>query len=109
MNSPTQTMWIVARNELSDSVRSRRVMVMLVLYMVGAMAATFFFIKFLQSVETSLANGLGLAESKEVGGTTATLWKSRMFRDALTHMVDDRSLAETLLAVPPLALFYGWL
>jgi ABC-type transport system involved in multi-copper enzyme maturation permease subunit len=109
MTESTHTFWIVARNELSDSARSRRVIVMVLLYVVGAMAGTALFITFLQSVETQLARSLGLAAPKAAGGVTATLWKSRMFREMLTSLLGDSSLAASLLAVPPLALFYGWL
>ena len=82
---------------------------MVLLYLVGSMAATAIFIKFLQSVETSLVKSIGLSAPKDAGSVTATLWKSGMFRGMLTGLIGDRALAEKLLAVPPLALFYGWL
>jgi hypothetical protein len=56
-----------------------------------------------------LATSLGLSAPKDAGSVTATLWKSDAFRRMLTGLVGDRALAERLLAVPPLALFYGWL
>jgi ABC-type transport system involved in multi-copper enzyme maturation permease subunit len=100
---------IVARNELADGLRSRRALVLLVLYLAGAMAGTALFIHALQSVETELVNTLGLTPSKAPGGVTATLWKSDAFKRILTGLVGDRELAESLLGIPPLALFYGWL
>jgi ABC-type transport system involved in multi-copper enzyme maturation permease subunit len=109
MTKSSHTFWIVARNELGDSARSRRVIVMVLLYVVGAMAGTALFISILQSVESQLVRSLGLAVPKGAGGVTATLWKSRMFREMLTNLIGDRALAESLLAVPPLALFYAWL
>lgn len=109
MNHPLKTLRIIAGNELADSVRSRRVIVMVLLYLVGAMAATALFIKFLESVETQLVHSLGLAAPNNAGSVTATLWKSDMFRHTLTKLIGDRGLAESLLAIPPLALFYGWL
>jgi len=109
MNRPLKTFGIIAGNEITDSARSRRVIVMVLLYVVGAMAATALFIKFLQSVETQLVTSLGLAAPRDAGSVTATLWKSDMFRRMLTGLAGDRALAEKLLAVPPLALFYGWL
>lgn len=84
-------------------------MVMVLLYLVGAMGATALFITFLQSVEGQLVSSLGLPVPKSAGGVTATLWRSNMFREMLTRLIGDRGLAESLLAVPPLALFYGWL
>jgi len=109
LNSPAQVFGIVACHELADSVRSRRVLVMLLLYLLGAMVGTALFIKFLQSIETQLAQTLGLSAPQATGSMTATLWKSASFRQTLTHLVGNRALAEHLLGTPPLALFYGWL
>lgn len=109
MNNAPRTIGIIARNELADSARSRRVMVMLLLYVLGAMAGTALFISVLQKIEGQLVQSLGLAAPKDAGGVTATLWQSKAFREMLTHLIGDRKLAESLLAVPPLALFYGWL
>jgi ABC-type transport system involved in multi-copper enzyme maturation permease subunit len=109
MNRALSTLGIVAANELSDSIRSRRVIVMFLLYLAGAMGATALFITFLHSIEGQLVTTLGLDAPKDAGSVTATLWKSRPFRDMLTGLIGDRKLAETLLDVPPLALFYGWL
>lgn len=109
MNRALPTLRIVAANELADSIRSRRVIVMLLLYLAGAMGATALFITFLHSVEGQLVTTLGLDAPKDAGSVTATLWKSAPFRNMLSNLIGDRKLAETLLDVPPLALFYGWL
>ena len=109
MNRALPTLGIVAANELSDSIRSRRVIVMLLLYLAGAMGATALFITFLHSIEGQLVTTLGLDAPKDAGSVTATLWKSKPFRDLLSHLIGEKKLAETLLDVPPLALFYGWL
>jgi hypothetical protein len=85
------------------------VIVMVLLYLIGAMAGTAIFISVLQSIEVQLVKSLGLTAPKAAGNVTATLWKSDSFREILTHLVGDRALAASLLSVPPLALFYGWL
>ena len=109
MNSPLKSVWTVARHELADSVRSRRVMVLILLYVAGSVAATALFINVLQKIERQLVESLGLASVATTGNVTATLWKSKAFRDILGHLVGDPQLAENLLGIPPLALFYGWL
>ena len=109
MNRALPTLRIVAANELADSIRSRRVIVMLLLYLAGAMGATALFITFLHNIEGQLVTTLGLDAPKDAGSVTATLWKSGPFRNMLSNMIGDKKLAETLLDVPPLALFYGWL
>ena len=109
MISPIKTICTLAGHELADSVRSRRVIVMMLLYLIGAMAGTALYISALQKIEGQLVQSLGLAAPNNAGSVTATLWKSDSFREILVHLVGDRALANHLLAVPPLALFYGWL
>lgn len=109
MNRSFRTVLIVARHEVADSVRSRRVLVMVLLYLAGSIAATAIFISVLQKIEGQLVTSLGIAPSGRTGNVTATLWKSDAFRQILVHLMGDRALAESLLAIPPLGLFYGWL
>ncbi len=109
MPSPLRTVWTVAANELADSIRSRRVIVLVLLYLAGSVAGTAIFISVIQKVEHQLVQSLGIAAVKTTGSVTATLWKSEGFRQTLIHLVGDRELAVRLLDIPPLALFYGWL
>jgi ABC-type transport system involved in multi-copper enzyme maturation permease subunit len=104
-----ETVWRVARNELTDSFRSRRVLVVGLLYLAGSAAATLLFLHFIQGIERQLAESMGVVVSDKAGSVTATLWKSEAFRRLLTGLIGDKELARTLLAVPPLGLFYGWL
>lgn len=107
--SPFRAIMTVAGNELADSLRSRRVLVMILLYTAGAVAATLVFLSLLKGIEKQLVESLGLTASSSTGGVTATLWKSNNFRMMLIHLVGDRDLALTLLDIPPLGLFYAWL
>ena len=85
MNRALPTLRIVAANELADSIRSRRVIVMLLLYLAGAMGATALFITFLHNIEGQLVTTLGLDAPKDAGSVTATLWKSGPFRNLLSN------------------------
>lgn len=98
---------VVAWQELADALRSRRALVVLLLFFLGSVAGTLMSIKFIHTVEQSLSGVLGLEAGTGTGGTTATLWKSQWFRNTVTNMVDDKSLAEALLNVPPLSLFFS--
>ena len=97
---------VIAAQELVDSLRSRRALVVLLLFLLGSIAGTLLSIKFIHTIEKSLSGMLGLEAGTGTGGTTATLWKNEWFRHTVTEMVDDKSLAEALLSVPPLSLFY---
>ncbi|MEI8244028.1 MAG: ABC transporter permease subunit [bacterium] len=101
--------WRVARNELFDSCRSRRVLVVGLLYLAGAAAATLIFIWAVHKIERQLAETMGVAIAPGSGSVTATLWKSDGFRHFVIGIAGDKALAKTLLSIPPLALFYGWL
>jgi ABC-type transport system involved in multi-copper enzyme maturation permease subunit len=104
-----RTILTIARNELADSIRSRRTAVLLLLYVAGAVAGTLLFVKALQKVEVQLAETLGVQAVKEAGNVTAALWKSQTFRRMVIGLAGDKDLAESLLSLTPLALFYGWL
>lgn len=109
MTAPLHTIWQVACHELMDSIRSRRVIIMGLLYLAGSIVATAIFITVLQKLEGQLTTTLGLASTTQTGSVTATLWKSDGFRQMMIALIGDKALAKSLLEIPPLALFYGWL
>lgn len=100
---------IMARHELADAVRSRRALVLLTLYLVGSVAATAIFATLLKHIEVEVSAAVGLESARQVGTVSSTLWKSKPFREMVIHLTGDRALGETLLQVPPVGLFYGWL
>jgi ABC-type transport system involved in multi-copper enzyme maturation permease subunit len=109
MWNPLRSAIKVAGHELADSIRSRRAIVLLILYFAGSIAGTLIFIKILHEVESQVVKAMGLDPAKNPGGVTATLWQSQPFREIVVHLSGDRELAEELLRIPPLALYYGWL
>jgi len=113
VNRTFRTISIIARNELADSVRSRWFIAMVILYLIGAAVATALFIYILHILEIGLMETIRLSASQNAGGITSVLWKSdiflKMLTEFLTGFFGDRKLAESLLAVPPLGLFYGLL
>lgn len=98
-----------ARHELADSIRSRRAAVLLLLYIAGSVAATLIFVNLLQKVEVQLVESMGLTPDGTTGSVTETLWQSDMFRRIMLRLVGDRALAEKLILIPPLGMYYGWL
>jgi ABC-type transport system involved in multi-copper enzyme maturation permease subunit len=106
-NRFARDVFIVAGQELSDSIRTKRA-ILLIILMCGIMVAgTLMFIKLIKSVETQLVSALGL-DAGPTGSATATLWKSDFFRHALSEMVGDKDVAQTLLQFTPLGLYFGW-
>lgn len=97
---------VVAWNEWQDSLRSRRGLVVLLLFLAGAVGGILMSIAFIHSVEKNLAKALILEPTEGTGSMTATLWKNASFRSTVTDLVDDPDLAEALLSAPPLSLFF---
>ena len=100
--------WLVARFDLGESLRSRKVLVFLALYVAGAVAATLIFTEVLQRVEEQLAEQLLVARTDTPGSLTQAMMESPELRGVLSRLVDDDALAEALLAIPPIALLYHW-
>lgn len=101
--------FVIARHELADSIRSRRVAVFLVLYLAGAMIACSGFISVVHRLEQQLSEALALSQSRAPGAVIDTVWKSRQFQDMITHLVGDPAIAREFFNIPVIALFYGWL
>jgi ABC-type transport system involved in multi-copper enzyme maturation permease subunit len=97
----------VARFDFLESLRSRKAIALLLLYLTGALGATAMFIRFVNAVEDALADTLAVARTEKVGTMSTSLFESEQFRGAVTRLVGDRAVAESMLDLPPLALFYG--
>ena len=98
---------ILARQELDDSIRSRRAVVMLVLYVAGAMLACNVLISALHKAEAQISHALSLKASSSTGAVTKALWESHFLRDMVMSLVGDKQVARDILALPPMAVFYG--
>ncbi len=99
----------IALYELSDALRSRRFVVVLMLYVLGSGGACFGFISVLHKVEIELAQTLGLSASASPGAVAEALWQSVTFQRMVRHLVGDSEVAKEVLSIPPVALIYGWL
>ena len=84
---------IVARYELADAIRTRRVIVLLILYLAGAMLACNGFITVLHKLEAQLVESLSLSPTSSAGAVTEALWKSTPFRRMITRLVGSKQVA----------------
>jgi hypothetical protein len=78
-------------------------------YLGGAVAGTLLLIDALSGLEAMLAETLAVPENDRPGAFTSVLMGSPQAQRFLARVLDDRALAAELIAIPPLALFYGWL
>jgi len=100
---------LVAGFDLMESLRSRKALVLLALYVAGSIGASYIFLEALSSIEDVAAEQLRVATTNQPGAMTDSLMQSEQFLDMVTNLVDDRELAESLVSVPAMALFYGWM
>lgn len=101
--------FLVAQHEWTDALRSRKAAVMFLLYVGLALLSCHFFVELLKQVETHLSDALMISRSAQVGSTTSTLWESSMFRNIVTGLVGDESVARGLFSMSPISVFYGWM
>jgi len=99
---------VIAAFDLGESLRSRKVLVFMVLYVVGAIGATVIFTEVLQEVELALAEQLLVARTSDPGSLTQAVMESPELLRVLTRLVRDDALARMLVAEPPIALLYHW-
>ncbi len=95
---------LVAGFDLLESLRSRKAIALLLLYLIASVSGSAIFIHVLGELRDRVGQELG------VMGTLATqaLLQSEQLVELIGDLVGDRSLARTLLSLPVLALFYGW-
>lgn len=99
---------VIAAFDLGESLRSRKVLVFMVLYVVGAIGSTVIFTEVLQEVELALAEQLLVARTSDPGSLTQAVMESPELLRVLSRLVRDEELARTLVAEPPIALLYHW-
>ena len=101
-------MWLVMRFELAEALRSRLVAFVLLLYGAGAAVGTFAFTQAWLAAErfaaAALAESLGIPESE----VPQDLVRRRALPELISGFVDDPALRDSLLAMDPLAIFYGF-
>jgi hypothetical protein len=99
---------VVAEQDLAESLRSRKALVLLGLYLAGALAACGIFVRVLQEVEGVLADTLRVSRTERPGAMTQRLMESDELHRILRGLIGDADLAIELVQIPPMALFYGW-
>lgn len=100
---------IHAVHEYRDSLRSKRAIVVLLIYLGGSILFCNFFITILKKTEDTVLKSLGVAKTDSTGTVTQTLWKTDMTRSVLNRMLEDNHLADHLADIEPLAVYFFWM
>ena len=108
MRASLWRIWLTALAEWRGAIRSRRALVLLVLYLACAVLCMYGTISILGKMETELASLLQLPDGGQTGVVSETLWKSEPFRRLVRAVVGDSLVFEDLLTHHPVDLLYAW-
>ena len=106
-----RSLWRIAQTALCEwenALRSRRALVLLLLYLAAAVLCMNGTISVLGKMETELVRVLRLPDSGQAGVVSETLWKSKSFRNMIAAGVDDRLVFEDISKRHPVELLYAW-
>lgn len=98
----------VARFEWFDAVRSRRAIVVLVLYLAASLLSMNGAISVLGKMEGQLAEVLQLPADNSRGVVSATLWKSKRFQTMVRSALGDSLVYDDICGRHPAELLYAW-
>lgn len=108
MNSELVDTLLITRQDFLDSIRSRRLIVWLLLYLSVAIASTFLFCRVLYKVEQQFTEAISVEPSSKTGQVTTTIQQSKSFEKIIGSLIDDKDMVRQLLTLHPLVIFYAW-
>ena len=108
MTAAFRRIWLMSVAEWRGAIRSRRALVLFVLYLSTAVLCMYGTISLLGKMEAELSNLLMLPGGGEAGIVSETLWKSVPFRRMIRSVVGDSLVFESLLSRHPVELLYAW-
>jgi len=94
---------LVAGFDLLESLRSRRALVLFSLYFLGALGASAIFTRVIAALRDELEEKVGRAVGVE------QLMSSPGMSRVMGALAGDPDTAKAIVAIPPMAIFYGWL
>lgn len=94
--------------EWETALRSRRALVLLLLYLASAVLCMNGTISALGKMEKELVRVLRLPDTGETGIVSETLWKSKAFSTMVAAAVDDKLVFADISRRHPVELLYAW-
>jgi ABC-type transport system involved in multi-copper enzyme maturation permease subunit len=99
---------LVARFEVAEAVRSRLLMVIVLLFVGGGAVAAWGYTEMVQRIEASAAQLTGAPPTRRPGGAFRRLRASRSYRDMIRAVTGSDAKADYYAALPPIVVFFGW-
>lgn len=101
--------WRMTCYEWFDAVRSRRVLVALILYMAAATCTMYWSISLLGKLEGELSKMLQLPQTERTGIVSKTLWQSKPFQRMMHDVSQSEQVYQDISGRHPVELIYAWL
>ena len=98
----------MARFELAESVRSKLLVVMVLLFVGAGTLGAWGYTEILAKVEENAARALGAPTTKRPGAVVRRLRDSTTYRDMLRFFIRDDGKADYFARMPPMVVFFGW-
>jgi ABC-type transport system involved in multi-copper enzyme maturation permease subunit len=99
---------LVARFELAESVRSRLLLVMALLFVGAGALGAWGYTRLIGAIEEKAAAALSAPASERPGATVGRLREAQTYRDFLRFFLRDDAKADYFSRLPPIVVFYGW-
>jgi ABC-type transport system involved in multi-copper enzyme maturation permease subunit len=99
---------IVARFELAESVRSKLIVVMVLLFVGAGALGAWGFGELLGKVEENAAKAMGAPATRRPGAVVRRLRDSTSYRDMVRFFINDDQKADYFARIPPMVVFFGW-
>jgi ABC-type transport system involved in multi-copper enzyme maturation permease subunit len=99
---------LVARFELAESVRSRLLLVMVLLFVGAGALGAWGYTRLIGTIEDKAAAALAAPPSERPGATVGRLREAQTYRDFLRFFLRDDAKADYFSRLPPIVVFYGW-
>ena len=100
--------WHTALWEWGEAIRSRRAIVILLLYLASALLCMNGSISVLGKMEKELASVLQLPDSEKTGVVSASLWRSKPFNKMVKAVVGEGPVLDDISGRHPVELLYAW-
>lgn len=100
--------WQTALWEWAGAIRSRRALVILLLYLASAVLCMNGSISVLGKMEKELASVLQLPDSENTGVVSASLWRSKPFNKMVKAVVGEGPVLDDISGRHPVELLYAW-
>ena len=100
--------WRVACYEWFDALRSRRALVVLLLYLAAAVCGMNWSISVLGKIERELTQMLQLPTTEQSGVVSTVIWKSKPFQKMVQSMTRDDLVYQDIVGRHPVELIFAW-